>query len=92
MDVTVADAPERSRYEATTADGEVAGYAEYTISSRFMTFTHTLVEPKFEGHGVGSTLAREALRDARRRQFQIIPVCPYIKAYITKHPDWADNL
>jgi len=92
VDVTVADAPERTRYEATTADGEVAGIAQYILDGSTITFVHTKVEDKFEGHGVGSQLAREALRDARRRDLRIVPVCPYIKAYLAKHPEVFDDL
>jgi predicted GNAT family acetyltransferase len=91
MGLEVADAPERSRYEAD-ADGELAGFAHYVISNRFITFDHTEVLPAFEGKGVASTLVREALRDARRRELQIIPVCPYVRRWITEHPGWDAGL
>jgi predicted GNAT family acetyltransferase len=55
-------------------------------------FTHTEVDPAFEGHGIGSALAAGALDDARRRGLVVVPSCPFIRAYITRHPEYADLL
>lgn len=87
--VTVADAPARKRYEATI-DGRLAGFAEYLATGRLTVFTHTEVDPAYEGRGVGSALARYALDDMRERGRQVLPVCPFIKGWIGKHPDYAD--
>ena len=53
-------------------------------------FTHTEVEDEFEGHGVGSTLARVALDDVRRRGTARCCRMPFIKGWIGKHPDYQD--
>ena len=56
-----------------------------------MIFTHTEVDPKFEGKGVGSALARFALDDVRAAGTRrVLPLCPFIKGWIGKHPDYAD--
>jgi predicted GNAT family acetyltransferase len=44
------------------------------------------------GHGHGSTLVRAALDDVRARGLSVIPLCPFVKAYIEKHPEYADLL
>lgn len=88
-EVTVTDAPERKRYEATI-DGEPAGYAEYLATGALTVFTHTEVDPAYEGRGVGSALARFALDDMRAKGKHVLPVCPFIKGWIGKHPDYAD--
>ena len=79
-----------SRYEAHI-DGELAGFAEYQLDGDRIVFTHTEVEDKCEGEGIGSTLARFALDDVRDRGgLQVVPRCPFIKAWIDRHPEYRD--
>ncbi|MET0998360.1 MAG: GNAT family N-acetyltransferase [Marmoricola sp.] len=78
------------RYEAWV-DGELAGAAYYELDDKRIVFTHTEVEDEFEGHGVGSALARFALDDVRAEGTRrVVPRCPFIKGWIDKHPDYAD--
>jgi predicted GNAT family acetyltransferase len=80
------------RYEARV-DGELAGSAYYDTADDLIVFTHTEVDDAYEGHGVGSALARFALDDVRadgRRR--VIPRCPFIKGWIDRHPDYRDLL
>ena len=51
-------------------------------------FTHTEVEPEFEGRGVGGALARAALDDAAARKLTVRPLCPFIAGWIARHPDY----
>ena len=89
-DVATSHHPEASRYEAHI-DGELAGFAEYELTDTLVVFTHTQVEDRFEGHGVGGTLARFALDDVRASGSRaVLPLCPFIKSWIAKHPDYAD--
>jgi predicted GNAT family acetyltransferase len=90
MDVRVADHPDRQRYEATTSDGRLAGFAAYQLAGSQLTMTHTEVDAAFEGHGVGSTLIRGALDDARARGLAVVPLCPFVQAFLAKHPDYQD--
>ena len=81
-----------SRYEAHV-DGELAGFAEYVLDGDRIVFTHTEVEDQCEGEGIGSTLARFALDDVRGRGgLRVVPRCPFIRAWIGKHPDYQDLL
>lgn len=53
-------------------------------------FTHTEVDPAFAGKGVGGALARLALDDVRTQgSRKVLPLCPFIKAWIGKHPDYV---
>lgn len=83
--------PGESRYEAHL-DGELAGFAEYVLEGeQLIAFTHTEVDDRFEGRGVGSALARAALDDVRRDGTRrVLPRCPFIRGWIEKHPDYAD--
>jgi predicted GNAT family acetyltransferase len=91
-DVETTHNPAEHRYEAHL-DGELAGFAAYDLTDRLVIFTHTEVDPKFEGHGVGSTLARFALDDVRASgTHEVLALCPFIKSWIGKHPEYADLL
>jgi predicted GNAT family acetyltransferase len=88
-DVVVRDNRELSRVEASQ-DGVVAGFAAYREREGRRIFTHTEVDPAFEGQGIGGMLARAALDQARAEGFGVVPLCPFIKAWIDRHPDYAD--
>ena len=89
-DVEVRNNPEESRYEARV-DGELAGFSEYHLTKSSIVFTHTKVFDEFEGHGVGSALARGALDDVRSQgERDVVPVCPFIHGYIDDHAEYAD--
>lgn len=82
--------PDQMRYEALI-DGAVAGFAAYQLTSDLIVFTHTEVDPAYEGRGAGSAIARFALDDVRQdRSRRVLPLCPFIKEWIGRHPDYAD--
>ena len=77
-----------ARYEAWL-DGEVAGFAEFQLTSELIVFTHTQVNSAFEGQGVGSALAKFALDDVRADGTRkVLPLCLFIKAWIDRHPGY----
>ena len=83
---------EKNRYEAHL-DGELAGFAEYQLTDELIVFTHTEVHRVHEGRGVGSALARFALDDVRDHGGRrVLAICPFIKAWMLRHPDYADLL
>ncbi len=77
------------RYVATL-DGDDAGFAAYRVNGDVVTFTHTEVDERFEGRGVGSRLARAALDDVREQGKRVRPLCPFIARYIREHDGYAD--
>jgi predicted GNAT family acetyltransferase len=87
--VRVVDSPEARRYEAYLG-GSLAGFADYRLTPGRITFIHTEVDPAFEGRGIASALVQGALADARARELSVIPICPFFKAYIRRHPEIAD--
>ena len=78
------------RYELPV-DGATA-YAAYERDGDVVTFTHTIVPPAIEGHGVGSRLIAAALDDVRAHGLRVVPQCPFVAAYIDRHPDYRDLL
>jgi hypothetical protein len=89
--VDVVDEPGQARYGAYV-DGALAGFAQYVLRDGRIVFTHTIVEDRFEGRGVGSRLAAGALDDVRARDLQVEARCPFIAAYIERHPEHRDLL
>jgi predicted GNAT family acetyltransferase len=83
------DDPDAGRLEIRL-DGSRAGYAAYNRHPGEIVFTHTEIEPEFEGRGLGGQLVREALRRAREEGVAVIPRCPFIREYIERHPDQQD--
>ncbi|WP_062464322.1 GNAT family N-acetyltransferase [Demequina soli] len=84
MTVEVTRVADAGRYEITV-DGTLAGVAEFRLRSGRIVFTHTVIDEAFEGRGLGSTLAREALADAVARGEVIVPLCPFIHDYLERH-------
>jgi predicted GNAT family acetyltransferase len=78
------------RYELVV-DGHLAA-SYYSIADGVVTFIHTEVPPELGGKGIGSKLIRGALDQVRSDGFKVIARCPFVKAYIEKHPDYADLL
>lgn len=93
--VEVVDNAAEKRFEVRV-DGVLAGFAAYLLHPGFgdrpgaVVFTHTEVEPDFQGQGVAQELARQALDQVRARGFQAQPRCPFIASYIRRHPEYED--
>jgi hypothetical protein len=86
---TVVDNPTEQRFEVLV-DGKIAGFAEYRRTNGAVAFTHTVIDPAFEGRGLGSLLARGALDASRDAGAPVLPFCPFIRGYIQRHPTYLD--
>ncbi|HUR17013.1 MAG TPA: GNAT family N-acetyltransferase [Candidatus Limnocylindrales bacterium] len=89
LDIT--DDRQRGRYIAKQ-DGRFVGYTEYELEPGRIRFTHTVVKPEFEGQGIGSRLARHVVGDAVSRDLQITPVCPFVRTWLERHPEFDENV
>ena len=87
--MTVTDRPEQLRYEIEV-DGELAGFLLYRREPGVLELVHTDVDPKWEGKGVGAALVQGALDDVRARGLKVRPFCPFVRAYIRRHPEYDD--
>ncbi|WP_395244564.1 GNAT family N-acetyltransferase [Agromyces sp. MMS24-K17] len=81
----------RQRYELHV-DGEVAGIAMFREEEGRVVFTHTVVLPAYEGRGLGGTIAKTALDDVVSRGLRVVPECPFISAWIAKHPEYEASV
>jgi predicted GNAT family acetyltransferase len=84
----VVNNPAAGRYELRSE--EWVAFAEYQIDSKRIFFTHTEVPAAYQGRGIGSALARGALEDARVRELEVVPFCPFIANFIRAHPEYLN--
>jgi uncharacterized protein len=87
---TVRDNVGLQRFELNV-DGHTA-VANYRLSPGVVTFTHTEVPSELSGRGVGSALVRGALEIVRRQGLKVVAKCPFVSAFIAKHPEFSDLL
>lgn len=81
---TVTRNDEASRYEIRLGD-VLAGFAEFKERPGEILFTHTEVDPAFQGKGLAPVLASHALTDAVASGATIVPYCPYIARYLKRN-------
>jgi uncharacterized protein len=86
VSLQIEDDPEEQRYEALV-DGQLAGFIQYQSRDGRITMYHTEVDPTYEGHGIGSELAKVALADVAERGLELAPLCPFIANYIRLHSE-----
>ena len=88
MSNNVRDNTKLHRFELDT-DGQVA-FSEYKRADGVLTIMHTEVPKELGGRGIGSTLIRGVLDIARVDGLKVKPLCPFAKAYVERHPEYAD--
>jgi uncharacterized protein len=88
-DIALTDAFEAGRFEARV-DGELAGFLEYTVKYGRIALIHTEVYPHYERRGIATGLIRYGLDQARARRLLVIPICPFVKDYVNRHPEDDD--
>ena len=74
---------ELNRFEIYS-DGELAGFADFKIENQMISYTHTEIDPRFGGQGLGSQLIKEALDEALEQNLEVAPHCSFVSAYIKK--------
>jgi hypothetical protein len=87
--LTVRDNPTELRYELLDGD-TVVGLIRYRIEPGAVALIHTEIEPAHEGQGLASELVKGALDDLRGRGLRLIPICPYVRSWLERHPEYTD--
>jgi uncharacterized protein len=87
--VEVRDHAAQLQYELLL-DGEVAGVIRYRRDGETVALIHTDLAPELEGRGLGGRLVAGALDDIRARGLGVVPICPFARSYIDRHPEFRD--
>jgi predicted GNAT family acetyltransferase len=77
---------EQSRIE-TVIDGRLSKI-DFQLNGGKIIYYHTEVPPELGGRGIASSMARFALEYAREQRLGVVPLCPFVAAYIERHPDY----
>jgi predicted GNAT family acetyltransferase len=87
--ILVVDNPAELRYELWVGDAR-AGFIAYRREPGIVVLVHTDIDPVYEGRGLGSRLVAGALDDIRSRGLRLVPRCPFVAAYLRRHPEQTD--
>lgn len=82
----------RAEQEFELAVGRHRAIAAYQREGDAIVFTHTAVPPAIEGRGVGTRLIRGALDLVRDQGLRVVPQCPFVRAFVDRHPAYRDLL
>jgi predicted GNAT family acetyltransferase len=85
------EGPSKGRY-VVRLDGAEAEMTYSRAGATMIIIDHTEVPDAMRGRSVGRALVRRAVEDARAEGRSIIPLCPFAKAQIARHPEWHDVL
>lgn len=87
--IEVEHLPSESRY-VVTVDGVRVGRLDYATDGNTFVALHTEVDPAYGGRGLAARLVRAALDDVRANDRSLAPRCPYVRHFLTEHPEYAD--
>jgi len=85
--VIVTDNADASRLEIH-ADGEVAELI-YRLRAGRLALIHTGVPDSLGGRGLGGQLVLAAISKAEHEGLTVVPVCPFARGWLQRHPDAA---
>ena len=68
-------------------EGQVA-HLDYQVAGDRLRLIHIEVPPEIQGHHHAEELARASLEYARREQLRVVPICPYMRTFLTNHPEY----
>jgi uncharacterized protein len=83
----IIDNPAESRFELTV-EGKLAELVYHQRGNR-LALIHTEVPSELGGHGLGGALVMAALERAEREGLTVVPLCPFARTWLERHPDAA---
>ncbi len=86
MEYKLIDNQDKKQYEFHIEDHIVK--IEYIKAKNQIYLTHTEVSTALEGKGIGSAIVKQVLEDIKEKDLTLVPLCPFVAAYIKRHPEW----
>jgi uncharacterized protein len=86
--VRVTKEPTTRRFEIRSDEG--VSFLRYAESDGVIRLIHTEVPENLQGRGYAGELAHAALEHARRANLRVVPICPFVRSYLERHPEYAD--
>lgn len=91
FDIRREEGESKGRY-VLRLDGHEAVMTYSRLGAASIIIDHTEVPEALKGRGAGRALVQRGVEDARAEGRKIVPLCPFAKAQIARHPDWQDVL
>jgi predicted GNAT family acetyltransferase len=89
MDTSVEDNIQASRFELRV-DGELAGFLAYERTGTIVSFIELTTDLRRAGQGLGLVLVRKALDAVSDEGLSVLPVSPFVRDFIQRHPVYLD--
>ena len=86
----ITDNQEAARLEFTV-DGQLAEL-QYRRRGDRLVIIHTEVPPALEGRGIAGALIAAAVNRAVRENLTVVPLCPFARSWLARHPDMAASV
>ena len=86
LDLKVVKNDATSRFELTV--DEYIAFIDFKQQGQLIKLIHTEVPEELGGRGVAAALVEKTLVFLETNNFSLYPYCPYVYAYIKRHPDW----
>jgi predicted GNAT family acetyltransferase len=83
---------EKARKFYATVDGREAVIEYAHMQGDIYNLLHTYVPEEMRGQGVAGQLVRGALEQIRAQGATFLPSCPYVQAFVKRHPEYEDRL
>lgn len=75
---------------AIELDGETVGVTLFVDTDGQRVFFHTEIAEECEGRGLAGALIEQALAATRAEGLRVVPVCPFVRRFLTTHHDYDD--
>jgi hypothetical protein len=89
MTLAIRHEPDARRFAADVG-GKTAYITYRQLDGQLLELDHTYVPREFRGSGVASQLTVHALEYARERGSLVVPSCPFVAAFIARHPEYRE--
>ncbi|MEM9987911.1 MAG: GNAT family N-acetyltransferase [Pseudomonadota bacterium] len=80
------------QFTAHDAEGQRAELTFSKAGEKLIIADHTGVPDAFRGKGVGQALVERLVSYVREEKKNLVPLCPFVKAQLKRHPEWQDVL
>ncbi|NKB83495.1 GNAT family N-acetyltransferase [Brucella grignonensis] len=71
-------------------NGDDAEMTYTKLGPALISIDHTFVPGSMRGKGIAQALALNAVENARKTGWKIIPRCSFMQAQVKRHADWSD--
>ena len=82
---------EKERKFYADVDGQEA-VIEYAKMGDVYDLAHTYVPEELRGQGIAEKLTQGTLDEIQHQGARFLPSCPYIQAFVKKHPEYQEGV